>query len=219
MLDLDAAGTIGDGNDLTVHDQLQTLQLIEVGVDVGLRMQQQGLAQLDLGSPAHRGRANVKRKHRPIRDEGSASPDRIAPCVGGERSVDPREEPDGASRIDVGVIRASDRGKAEPKIEKVIPRLDAESIRLKHLHHIHNAEWHVQCEPDALAEPVAADVRVAAHRAASPESFEQLVVQEVALHVARAFSDIEMNSVTPAARTRVLLTAHQVVTVPTNPTI
>jgi hypothetical protein len=48
MLDLDAARTIGGRDDLTVNDQLQTLQLIEVGVDVGLRVQQQGLAGLDL---------------------------------------------------------------------------------------------------------------------------------------------------------------------------
>ena len=32
-------GTIGGRDDLPVNDQLQTLQLIEVGVDVGLRMQ------------------------------------------------------------------------------------------------------------------------------------------------------------------------------------
>jgi hypothetical protein len=48
MLDLDAARTIGGGDELPVNDQLQTLQLIEVRVDVGLRMQQQGLTGLDL---------------------------------------------------------------------------------------------------------------------------------------------------------------------------
>ena len=39
MLDLDEAGTIGGRDDLPVNHQLQTLQLIEVRVDVGLRTQ------------------------------------------------------------------------------------------------------------------------------------------------------------------------------------
>ena len=72
----------------------------------------------------------------------------------------------------------------------------------------------------ALAEPVAADVRVAAHRRPPARSRrEQLVVQKVAFHVARAFGDIEMNRVTPPTCTRVLLTAHQVVIVPDSATM
>ena len=96
--------------------------------------------------------------------------------------------------------------------------MDAKSISLKHLHHVHNAEWHIECEPGAFAEPVGADMRVAAHRAAGAQSREQLVVQKVAFHVARAFGDIEMNRVTPPTCTRVLLTAHQVVIVPARAT-
>ena len=84
MLDLDAAGTIGGRDDLPVNHQLQTLHLIEVRVDVGLRMQLQGLARLDLHRLAHCGRADMKGEHRPVGHEGSARTDRIKPRVGGE---------------------------------------------------------------------------------------------------------------------------------------
>ena len=126
-------------------------------------MQLQGLARLDLHRLAHCGRADMKGEHRPVGHEGSARTDRIKPRVGGERSFDLREEPDGASWVYVGVVRTGNRGKAEPEIQKVVPRVDAKSISLKHLHHVHDAEWHVECEPGAFAEPVTADVRVAAH--------------------------------------------------------
>ena len=68
MLDLDPAGTIGGRHDLTVNNQLQTLQLVEVGVNVGLRMQ---IAARAGGSHEHAQRCNGSSPGPVVRDHGT----------------------------------------------------------------------------------------------------------------------------------------------------